>query len=190
MSKGPGGQQGRAERRRLGASATWTGRPRRSAWSCIRSRDAVAPPSALRTSIRASPSELDGLHHVDDLVGDRLECGPGNVRTRRTGARPVRIPLAVRSQYGAPSPVNAGTRHTPSAEETCAARLETNSPPGTSPAEPNVTAAQSSAEPLARMLPSRAYIGVPPACHARVVAIPSGASQGAATGVMTEEPVP
>ena len=95
-----------------------------------------------------------------------------------------------RSPYGAPRPVKAGTRHTPSAEETWAARSERNAPPWTSPDEPNVTAVQSRAEPVARMLPSRAYVGVPPMSQASVVAIPSGAPPGSATGVMTEDPVP
>ena len=49
-------------------------------------------------------------------------------------------------------------------------------------ASPESPAVQSRAEPLARMLPSRAYVGVPPACQARVVAIPSGASPGAVDG--------
>ena len=92
MTQGPRGQPGCAERRGLG---------------CVRDVDRPTEEVGLelheesrrrRSAVGLEDVEpgfivgLDCFDHVDDLVGDGLECCPGDVRTRRTGAQPRQDP--------------------------------------------------------------------------------------------------
>ena len=63
----------------------------RSAWNCIRKRFAVAPPSTRRTL----GCDGEDVEHVGDLVGDRLERRPREMRAGRPARQPADQPARV-----------------------------------------------------------------------------------------------
>src|SRR6185369_14884434 len=100
---------------------------------------------------------------------------------------PHSTPRAPSSQYGAPSPANAGTRYTPPVSATVSAMAATvvaDCPP------PRNCPNQSTAPPVTVMLPSSAYDRWPASAHATVVDRPRADRVDAPTRVMSDEPVP
>jgi hypothetical protein len=98
--------------------------------------------------------------------------------------RPLIRPAACGSQYGAPSPLKAGTRQSPAASAVDASAA------ADSASSPNRSAAQRSVEPAARMLPSNASSGPWPASHATVKHRPGGTRPAPSVSPITDEPVP
>ena len=80
---------------------------------------------------------------------------------------PTIVPRAYASQCGAPSPVNAGTKYTPSLLSTCAANASISE---AFLIKPSPSRSHCTIAPAMNTLPSSAYsTGSPPSFHATVV---------------------
>ena len=135
---------------------------------------------------RAGRVAVDDLHDVADLVGHRVDGGAGDAGRIAVGVELGEDPAYPRSQCGAPSPVKAGTRVTPPASATVAARLEQIG----HARRPSSRAAQARVAPDDRMLPSRAYGGVVGEPGQRGRDGGGAAARTSAVGVITDVPVP
>ena len=121
------GQEGRAERRRLGH-----GRPLDGPAEQVRldlEQEVVGRGSAVGpqdVEMRRA-RRLERLDEIDDLVGDGLERRACEMGADVVPAvMPVMVPRASGSQYGAPRPANAGTKTTPPVSGTEAASASTS----------------------------------------------------------------
>ena len=156
----------------------------------MRSAEAVAPPSARSSASRTRPSDSTASTTSTTCWATASSAARARWALVVPAVSPAMTPVAERSQYGAPSPEKAGTNAAPPLSSTCSASSVRKAPPAVPVGAPRAAAIQSSAAPLATMLPSRANVVRPPACQATVVAMPSGAGPSSASGVITDEPVP
>src|SRR6187551_2030130 len=102
--------------------------------------------------------------------------------------RPTITPRARGSQYGAPSPTNAGTRYTPSVSFTCDISFSTSADAviAFKPSRSHCTAA-----PAMNTEPSSAYVVLPPIFHATVVSSPFSDGTGLSPVLSSmKQPVP
>src|ERR1700694_2286816 len=95
-----------------------TGRPSRSAWNWQSTSMTAAPPST-RSSVSGLPVSRS-MASTTSLVWYAIASTAARTRWARLEPRvsPVMVPRAYGSQWGAPRPVNAGTRNTPPASGT------------------------------------------------------------------------
>ena len=92
------------------------------------------------------------------------------------------------SQYGAPSPTNAGTRYTPPVSVTDSARRWLSAAVRITPSP---SRSHWMAAPAMNTLPSSAYVIVPPSRHAIVVSNPWREATGASPVLSSrKQPVP
>ena len=73
---------------------------------------------------------LHGAKDVRDLQGDGFQRRAGEMGRLVESERPRTVPRAAASQYGAPSPASAGTKHAPALSGTVAARSARAAGPG------------------------------------------------------------
>src|SRR6185503_1684166 len=102
--------------------------------------------------------------YASDSSAARTRCGRSTPRVRPTSA-----PRADASQYGAPSPTNAGTMYTPSVESTDFAIFSDSA---AFLSNPSPSRSHWIAAPATNTDPSSAYAARPCASHAIVVTRP------------------
>src|SRR3954447_556270 len=131
------------------------------------------------------PSTTSRVAYTIDSTTARVRCARPVPRVM-----PTIVPRAYGSQYGDPSPVNAGTHTTPSVSSTDAA---------SGPASaafvmmPRPSRSHWIAAPVTKIAPSYAYVAGPPSasCQPTVVSSPStGGGHDSPTFISTNEPVP
>ena len=92
-----------------------TGTPSMSAWNCISQSFVVAPPST-RSRSNCVPARARASRSSTSAVPYAIASSAARARCARLVPRvsPTIVPRASASQCGAPSPVSAGTKYTPS----------------------------------------------------------------------------
>jgi hypothetical protein len=150
-----------------------TGIPRRSAWNCISRLFTQAPPSTRSSATGAPPaataSRLIACNSAALWNAMLSRAARAMWATVLPRVSPTIAPRASAFQYGAPSPVKAGTNITPPLSGTVSARFCTSALPlmAFSPSRSHCTTA-----PPMKTLPSSANSGVSVGCAALVVMSP------------------
>ncbi len=166
---------------RLAVRPTRTGRPLRSACSCIRGADFVIPPS-VASSASGPVTSAKACRTSSTWKAMDSNAARARFPRRVPSENPVSRGTASRSHHGAPRPPKAGTSVTPSlALEPAQSKTRSTSTSSSS-------ASQVSVRPVERMLASRAR-ATSSTCHAIVAQTPE-APVTRGPRAMTDEPVP